>query len=233
MEFGDNKTCISFFDHKKYPHGIVGIIAGKSVEMFGRPSIVCQNINGKCSGSLRSIDGVKMLDIFEKMQKAKLILSYGGHEAACGIKFEFDKLDKINNFLNNVLIIEEPTQEELEQEEVLNIDMALPLEYVDNITHAVVSLMPFDNKRKTVPLFLFEDLQVVSIQSVNTTPKNGWITVKQNGKTKKLFALGIFEELGELLNKTDGANIDLVGEVSLSFWGSGYVINIKDFRAAQ
>lgn len=233
MDFGDNKTCISFIDHKKYPHGIVGIIAGRSVEMFGRPSIVCQEVNGTCSGSLRSIDGVNMLDLIDNMKKLKLITSYGGHEAACGINFEYDKLEEINNYLNNALILPEPVEEEVEVEEVLNIDMTLPIEYIDLVTHTLINLMPFDNKRRTAPIFAFEDLTVSSIQSVNTTPKNGWLTVKQNGKTLKLFVLGLFEELCEMLGETNGANIDIAGEISKAFWGQHYVINIKDFRTTQ
>lgn len=232
LEFGENKVCISILD-RKYPHGIIGIIAGKSVEIFGRPSIVCHNSNGICSGSLRSIEGLNMLGLFDDMKKKELILGYGGHEAACSITFEYDKLNAINSYLNDAIIISDVPDEDKAAKDTLNIDMSLPLEFVDIITHTLINLMPFDNKTRATPVFAFEDLTVNSIQSVNTTPKNGWLNVKQNGKTLKLFVLGMFEELCEMLNKSNGANIDIAGEISKAFWGQHYVINIKDFRTTQ
>ncbi len=80
--------------------GVVGIVAGKLVEAYGRPAIVIgvndEETHGK--GSARSIPG---FDMFQGIQLCRdLLQSCGGHEMAAGLSLTMDNLagfeEKIN-----------------------------------------------------------------------------------------------------------------------------------------
>ena len=80
--------------------GVVGIVAGKLVEAYGRPAIVIgvndEETHGK--GSARSIPG---FDMFQGIQLCRdLLQSCGGHEMAAGLSLSMDHLADFNEKIN-------------------------------------------------------------------------------------------------------------------------------------
>ncbi|MCW3059398.1 MAG: single-stranded-DNA-specific exonuclease RecJ [Capsulimonas sp.] len=80
--------------------GVVGIVAGKLVEMFQRPAIVIgideTETNGK--GSARSIPG---FDMFKGIQICRgLLESCGGHEMAAGLSLKMSQFDAFVEMIN-------------------------------------------------------------------------------------------------------------------------------------
>ncbi|MDD3896430.1 MAG: DHH family phosphoesterase [Candidatus Peribacteraceae bacterium] len=66
----------------EYPHGIIGLIAGKLTEQFGRPSIVATVDDGICTASLRSTSCYHVTEGLTRC--AHLLSRYGGHAQAAG-----------------------------------------------------------------------------------------------------------------------------------------------------
>jgi single-stranded-DNA-specific exonuclease len=76
------KKTIVVFD-EKWHHGVLGIVAQKLTEQYGKPAIVMTRVNGIWKGSGRGGDG---MDLFETIcSLSPLLLKYGGHKYACGI----------------------------------------------------------------------------------------------------------------------------------------------------
>jgi len=80
--------------------GVVGIVAGKLVEAYGRPAIVIgvndEETHGK--GSARSIPG---FDMFQGIQLCRdLLQSCGGHEMAAGLSLAMDNLADFEKKIN-------------------------------------------------------------------------------------------------------------------------------------
>ena len=70
--------------------GVLGIVAQKLTEQFGKPSIVITRVNGVWKGSGRGGDG---MDLFETVHSLSgLLLKYGGHKYACGISLKEENL---------------------------------------------------------------------------------------------------------------------------------------------
>lgn len=73
------------------PHGVLGLIAGKLTEKYGRPSIVANTDGVSCTASLRS---PSCYNIAEGLQRCKDMLhSYGGHAQAAGCSFALKDAD--------------------------------------------------------------------------------------------------------------------------------------------
>ena len=68
-----------------YPHGILGLIAGKLTETFGRPSLVAHTDGTRCIASLRSPSAYNLI---EGLQRTRTHFeTFGGHAGAAGCTF--------------------------------------------------------------------------------------------------------------------------------------------------
>ncbi len=78
------KKSIVVFDEKWHASaGVLGIVAQKLTEQFGKPAIVMTMVNGIWKGSGRGREG---MDLFETIcSLSPLLIKYGGHKYACGI----------------------------------------------------------------------------------------------------------------------------------------------------
>ena len=76
-----------------YPHGIVGLIAGKLTEHFGKPSLVAHTDGRTCTASLRS---PACYNIAEGLGRVSdLLISFGGHAQAAGCTFTTKNFDAL------------------------------------------------------------------------------------------------------------------------------------------
>lgn len=82
------KTIVVF--NEKWHAGVLGIVAQKLTERFGKPAIVITKVNDIWKGSGRGGDG---MDLFEAIcSLSPLLLKYGGHKYACGISLNEENL---------------------------------------------------------------------------------------------------------------------------------------------
>lgn len=76
------KKSIVVFD-ENWHAGVLGIVAQKLTEQFGKPAIVLTKVGDIWKGSGRGGDGI---DLFKTIcSLSPLLLKYGGHKYACGI----------------------------------------------------------------------------------------------------------------------------------------------------
>ena len=84
--------------------GVIGIVAGRVKERFGRPAIViaeCEDGTGKGSG--RSISGVDLGAAVLAAKDSGLLLAGGGHAMAAGLSLPKGGLDAFRDFMNERL----------------------------------------------------------------------------------------------------------------------------------
>ena len=66
-----------------WPAGLLGVVASRLAERYGRPAIVLTDHDGVSSGSARSVQGI---DITEALSGAGPIIErFGGHSQAAGL----------------------------------------------------------------------------------------------------------------------------------------------------
>ncbi len=68
--------------------GVVGIVASRLVERFGRPALVASIENGIATGSGRSIPGVALGPAVIALRESGLLISGGGHNMAAGFRLD-------------------------------------------------------------------------------------------------------------------------------------------------
>jgi single-stranded-DNA-specific exonuclease len=72
--------------------GVVGIVAGKLAEVYGRPVAVLGFEGRVGRGSVRGPRGMRLYDALESM--SGILSRFGGHQAAAGLELELDRLEE-------------------------------------------------------------------------------------------------------------------------------------------
>ncbi len=154
---GKHKDFLITVKGKDFHPGVIGIVASKIVEKFSRPCIVFTEEGDILRGSARSIRNVNIMEILDRV--SDLILEYGGHKGAAGLKIlknkyeEFD--EKINMFMSLML-----KEEELEPE--IEIDCIFPtFEWDRDLYEEVINKLEPFGEGNPKPVFLDRDVYVM------------------------------------------------------------------------
>jgi single-stranded-DNA-specific exonuclease len=141
--------------------GIIGLVAGKIVEEYGRPAVVISQGKEFSKGSARSVNGLNIVEVLRAAED--LLEDVGGHEAAAGFTIRTEKLDE---FVKRIRKDTDPQLAKLDPRPVLKIDFPLPLEMID--TALVKELQNFSphGVSNPEPIFLAEGATVLQVKKV-------------------------------------------------------------------
>lgn len=79
-------------------HGVLGILASRLLECYGKPTLVLSVDGGIARGSGRSIHGFSLYEALSACSDC--LLGYGGHEQAAGVTLEAARLEEFSRRLN-------------------------------------------------------------------------------------------------------------------------------------
>lgn len=107
--------------------GVVGIVASRIVEEFGRPAVLIALEGNEGKGSGRSISA---FDLHAGLSKCRdLLLRFGGHRAAAGVTIAADRVAEFAARFNEVAA-SELDEDDLVRE--LRVDLELPFDQIDS-----------------------------------------------------------------------------------------------------
>lgn len=98
---GAAKSSIVVFD-PDWHEGVVGIVAGRIKENRNRPTFVlCKAADGSIKGSGRSIEGLHLKHILDKIDVAHpgILAKFGGHGMAAGVTIDDSRVEEFMNLL--------------------------------------------------------------------------------------------------------------------------------------
>jgi single-stranded-DNA-specific exonuclease len=145
-------------DGDNWHDGVIGIVASRLVERFGRPTIVITRIDGTAKGSGRSIDGFNLYNAL--CACSDVLTHFGGHTLAAGLGVEPERIcefrEKINEYADNT---ELPFP-------VQRIDFKINPAYVNSEILNVIDLLePFGTENPT-PIFGLYNMKITDIQPI-------------------------------------------------------------------
>lgn len=126
---------------KDWPGGVVGIVAARMVERYGKPAILMTSgADGLTRGSARSIPGLHITEAIAAQKD--LLRNYGGHPMAAGLGLETEKLPEFRKRLSKT--VERMLEEAQIEEATLEIDAWLGLEQLSlELAADIEQLAPF------------------------------------------------------------------------------------------
>ena len=131
---------------KNWHQGIVGIVAARITEKYGKPAIlITVDDEGNAHGSGRSVEGFSLFDAISSCKD--LLTKFGGHSQAAGISLREENIAEFRNRLNDYAFKTEYVAP------VLHIDCKLnPAALTVDLASSIKSLEPFGSGN-AVPVF--------------------------------------------------------------------------------
>lgn len=146
-------------DGKDWHSGVIGIVAARLTEKYGRPCLVIGVSDGMGKGSGRSIEG---FSLFEALSAVSDCLDhFGGHTLAAGFGVEEDKIEEFRRKINEYAKgIEMPGPQ-------LRIDCRISPKYVNvDLINEITMLEPF-GAGNSQPLFAMMGMKIEKMEGLS------------------------------------------------------------------
>jgi single-stranded-DNA-specific exonuclease len=190
--------------HDEWHPGVIGIVAGRLAELYGKPALVVASGMSPATGSGRSVPG---LDLHAALSDcATELISFGGHAGAVGFRIMPDRLPAFREKFCEIVASKRPSASST----ILNLDLEVPLSALTpDLVRQMERLEPFghDNPR---PRFLAGNLHLVGEPKlVGGGERHLMFRVRQNETIYQAVAFGMADRLPELTSAQ--------GQCSLAF----------------
>ncbi len=177
---------------------LAGIIAGRIKEKYHKPVFVLTKGEEGIKGSGRSIESYSM---YEKMSVCKeLYTRYGGHKMAAGLSLPDEA--SINQFRTRLNEDCGLTEEDFEQ--IVHIDVAMPLAYADRSFVKELSLLEPFGTGNPRPVFARKEISLLSERRLGKNQNVGKYRIAEAGAVYEMVYFGDLERFDEFLKERYG-----------------------------
>jgi len=138
--------------------GVIGIVAARLVEKYGRPAVVIARDGENAKGSARSLGDFSLYDAFDSCKS--ILTHFGGHTLAAGLGIRTERIDEFRKAVNEyALKFEMPFPS-------LQLDCKLNPAYVSvELANNLSLLEPFGNGNDQ-PVFGLYSMEVSSVRPI-------------------------------------------------------------------
>jgi single-stranded-DNA-specific exonuclease len=196
--------------------GVIGIVASRMVDRFGRPAILISLKDGIGKGSGRSVAD---FNIYEGLKRCEsLLLSYGGHRYAAGISIREEDVEKFSALLKSV-VHEKNSETDFAVCTVIDAQCSLP-----DINHELLAqfekLAPFGSKNPE-PILCVRNVSITSPVIVGNNHLK--MRVNSDGVSRN----SIWFSNGQFIQDLSEATLDIVFTPQINNWNGSTDIQLK------
>ncbi|UCG37670.1 MAG: single-stranded-DNA-specific exonuclease RecJ, partial [bacterium] len=202
--------------------GVVGIVASRLMERYYRPTVLLCLDAGLCKGSAR---GIPSFHLFQGLSRCRdLLLDFGGHKYAAGIKIKPENLEMFRERFEGVV-------REMVPEEgfipVMTLDAEAGLDHLglDEVSK-FLDLSPF-GAGNPEPVILVRNVEVLEPRIVGGDHLS--FVARQNGRTAGAIA---FRQAHELENLDRRMEMAVVPEIQTWQGVRKVKLRVKGMRSA-
>lgn len=162
-------------DGKNWHSGVIGIVASKLVDKYGKPAmVIARDGSGEAKGSCRSIEGFALFDALTYAND--LLVRFGGHTLAAGFTVRDDKIDefrrKINDYADSLDVFYP----------VMNLDCKINPAKIDmGFVESLSALEPFGAENPQ-PMFGIYNVIIKNIKAIGSKLNHIRITFEKKGQ---------------------------------------------------
>lgn len=226
---------VLFVFSKNWATGIVGLIASRLKEKFGKPVIAMTDNQGEVVGSGRSVTGFNLIAAMQAMPE--LFLKFGGHPMACGFTLKTPETQAA--FKEQLTAAFALKSGDLDLTPCLDVDAELDLDNVDwELYDLLDKFKPFGQCNPR-PRYLARGVTVVGIQAMGKDAKHIRLMLKhKSNRVRKtvgwnLCGANASTDWCEVLRPGD--QLDILYEIDVNEWNGSRELQIliTDLRKAE
>lgn len=219
-DFKDKKMIFAYNEH--WPIGVLGLVAGRITDEFHKPAVILQKQEKEFAGSLRSIPEVNIIRSLE--QCAELLIKFGGHSQAAGVKLSAENLDVFQERFSGIV---EEKLFGVELSPVIEIDAEISSSDISwDLCEAIKKMEPFGEGNKE-PVFLISRMKICEAKMVGNGTKHLKLSLTSPDNNPKIFdsiGFGMGEKF-QHLKKND--MVDIVCMLNEDEWNGNRKIQLK------
>jgi len=225
------ERALVFASGEGWHPGVIGIVAGRLKERYGRPACVVATADGVGKGSGRSVNGLDLGSAVIAARQAGLLINGGGHAMAAGFTVAAERVADLAEFLNDRLASAAggPIVPLLEIDGAIASAAATP-----DLAQIVGRLAPFGSGNPE-PRFAVSDLRVVRSEVVGDGHVRLLLAGNDGTRLKAIAFRSADAPLGQALLRGGGAPLHLAGSLRLDNWQDreGVQLIVDDGAPAQ
>jgi single-stranded-DNA-specific exonuclease len=201
-------------DHGWHP-GVIGIVASRLVEKFGRPAVVIAIEDGIGKGSGRSVPGVDLGAAVIAARQAGLLINGGGHRMAAGLTVEEGSIETLAEFLG-LRIADEQSRNGFDPS--LGVDGGLTIAAAsEDLLELLEQLAPFGSGNAE-PRFVFPQVRIAKADIVGENHVRCRLTDEGSGRMGGIAFRSADSALGRELLSARGGILHLAGVLRRNEW---------------
>ncbi|MEM1192347.1 MAG: single-stranded-DNA-specific exonuclease RecJ [Pseudomonadota bacterium] len=196
--------------------GVVGIVAGRLKERYGRPALAIGFDNGVGKGSGRSIDGVDLGAAITALRAGGLLMAGGGHAMAAGLTVASDQLASFTVALRDRLT--EPVAHALTDRRKLIDGVVAPMAVTAPFAQLIAQAGPF-GVGNPEPFFVIRNVHIETPKILSDAHIACSLLSDDGDKARAIAFRCMDEPLGEAL--LSGKRLHVAGRVKIDEWRGG------------
>jgi single-stranded-DNA-specific exonuclease len=220
----DTRRGIVLSDPRWQP-GVLGIVAARMAERYGKPAVLLGQRNGEWVGSARGAQGISVEKAL--MHADSTLAGWGGHAQAAGLRISNGQLDAFATQFEQAVRLQQP---EGPKSRVLHVSSALTFtELTATLAEQIELLGPFGPGHRS-PVFVARDVRDTG-QSRRMGLQHIQVHLQQG--TVKMEGIGF--GLAEAFEKVRYDAFDIAFGLRMEHWQGHRVVRlqIKDVRPRQ
>lgn len=210
------------FHGEGWHHGVIGIVASKIVERYGKPCFIITEECDESRGSARSFGDFSVFECLTGCED--VLVKYGGHKDAGGFSLKTADIDAFNRLVQKFALV---NHEKMPVYTIKAEKFIKPSDITVKNVEGLNILEPFGEENEK-PLFA---LIGAAVEAIIPLSGGTHTKLKLNYGGVSVFAL-LFRTRPEELTVVQGEKCDIIGSLSVNtFKGTSSVdINVTDYR---
>ena len=219
-------------EHESYPLGIVGLIAGKIAEEFGKPTAILTKGEKISQGSLRSAQGIHLAKVLGEMED--ILEKFGGHEQAAGLTIKNENLEAFKKRFEETVLSQMGQQQSRKMEK--NVDAELLSQHINyEFLGNLKRFEPF-GLGNPEPVFLIRNGCITEKRLLGNGNKHLKIKLRVGANDEESIVDAIGFSLGDRFGDVEvGEVIDIIGKFQENIWNGNVSLQImiEDIRTKK
>jgi single-stranded-DNA-specific exonuclease len=196
--------------------GVVGLVAARLKERFGRPAFaIALEPGGMGTGSGRSITGIDLGRAVRQAVSAGLLLKGGGHAMAAGVTLRRDALGAFRAYLEDTLA---PAVEAARREDALLIDGAVTAAAANGDLMATIARAGPFGAYNPEPVIALPAHTVVYAEEVGQAHMRARLRAGDGSTIDAIAFRAVGQKLGSALAQSRGRSVHAAGTLCLDRW---------------
>ena len=208
-------SFVTVVGNERWHPGVVGIVASRLVERFGKPALV---IGEKGKGSGRSIPA---LHLYETLCQVKEhLIGFGGHAHAVGVQVDLNRLRDLRKAMNahvSQILTRDDLVQPIFYDGAVDLEQ-ISLEWVNGLKQAA----PF-GRSNPEPVFRINQVSLVDFKELRGGHLKGFV---QGNKNVPFIAFGMAEKQSALTRPVD---VLVVPEINTWMGRNQIQLRVKDW----